>query len=261
MTTATAHSRPLPARKASAPAHRSIGGDRCIRSGSWLERLEPRLALAADVGSAIHQVAWNGREIAARADAWIMRAEIAPATGWNLAPQWSTSSLGEGFYALSAPGASTQEVLGWAARPSGVSYVEPDFVISPAMTSNDPSLGQLWGLNNVGQSGGVADADIDAPEAWNTTTGSRSVVVAVIDTGMDSNHPDLAANAWRNPGEIPGDGRADEIVILGAHLDSWDLGTGAHDDATGVGIITAAAKLARIALSMSPRCPFACQRA
>jgi len=45
-------------------------------------------------------------------------------------------------------------------------------------------------------------------------------------------------------GEIPGDGRADEIVILGAHLDSWDLGTGAHDDATGVGIITAAAKLA-----------------
>jgi Zn-dependent M28 family amino/carboxypeptidase len=44
-------------------------------------------------------------------------------------------------------------------------------------------------------------------------------------------------------GEIPGDGRADEIVILGAHLDSWDLGTGAHDDATGVGIITAAAKL------------------
>jgi Zn-dependent M28 family amino/carboxypeptidase len=45
-------------------------------------------------------------------------------------------------------------------------------------------------------------------------------------------------------GEIPGDGRADEIVLLGAHLDSWDLGTGAHDDATGVGIITAAVKLA-----------------
>ncbi len=45
-------------------------------------------------------------------------------------------------------------------------------------------------------------------------------------------------------GEIPGEGMREEIVILGAHLDSWDLGTGAHDDATGVGIITAAAKLA-----------------
>jgi len=45
-------------------------------------------------------------------------------------------------------------------------------------------------------------------------------------------------------GEIPGEGLRDEIVLLGAHLDSWDLGTGAHDDATGVGIITAAVKLA-----------------
>jgi acetylornithine deacetylase/succinyl-diaminopimelate desuccinylase-like protein len=44
-------------------------------------------------------------------------------------------------------------------------------------------------------------------------------------------------------GEIPGRSRKDEVIVLGAHLDSWDLGTGAHDDATGVGIITAAAKL------------------
>ncbi len=44
-------------------------------------------------------------------------------------------------------------------------------------------------------------------------------------------------------GEIPGRSRKDEVILLGAHLDSWDLGTGAHDDATGVGIITAAAKL------------------
>jgi carboxypeptidase Q len=44
-------------------------------------------------------------------------------------------------------------------------------------------------------------------------------------------------------GEIPGHGLEDEVIVLGAHLDSWDLGTGAHDDAAGVGIITAAAKL------------------
>ena len=74
-------------------------------------------------------------------------------------------------------------------------------------TPNDPKYtnGDLWGLNNSGQNDGVADADIDAPEAWDITTGSRSVVVAVIDTGIDYNHPDLRDNMWRNPGETPGD--------------------------------------------------------
>jgi subtilisin family serine protease len=64
-------------------------------------------------------------------------------------------------------------------------------------TPNDPSLGQLWGLNNVGQSGGVPRADI-ALAAWNLTTGSSDVVVAVIDSGVDASHPDLAANMFRN---------------------------------------------------------------
>jgi len=97
-------------------------------------------------------------------------------------------------------------VLGWAARTQGVAYVEPDFMIAPTTIPNDPSFGTLWGLNNSGQSGGLANADINAPEAWNTTTGSRGVVIAVIDTGFDYNHPDLAANAWTNPGEVAGDG-------------------------------------------------------
>ncbi|MCA9791016.1 MAG: S8 family serine peptidase [Candidatus Eremiobacteraeota bacterium] len=68
----------------------------------------------------------------------------------------------------------------------------------------DPAL---WGLNNTGQDGGTADADIDAPEAWALTHGSRSgPVIAVIDTGVDYNHQDLAANIWTNPNEIAGDG-------------------------------------------------------
>ena len=60
--------------------------------------------------------------------------------------------------------------------------------------ANDPSFGILWGLHNTGQSGGTVDADIDAPEAWSLTTGSSSVIVAVVDTGVDYSHPDLAAN-------------------------------------------------------------------
>ena len=61
----------------------------------------------------------------------------------------------------------------------------------------------MWGLHNTGQIGGTPDADIDAPEAWDTATGSADVVVSVIDTGVDYNHEDLAANMWTNPGEIP----------------------------------------------------------
>ena len=77
-------------------------------------------------------------------------------------------------------------------------------------TPNDPSFTKLYGLNNVGQTGGTPDADIDAPEAWNVTTGSSSIVVGVIDTGIDYGHPDLAANVWTNPGEIPGNGIDDD---------------------------------------------------
>lgn len=76
---------------------------------------------------------------------------------------------------------------------------------------DDEFLGEQWGLFNWGQTlgetvTGSPDSDIRAPEAWAITRGSRDVVVAVIDTGVDYAHPDLAANMWLNPGET-GDGR------------------------------------------------------
>jgi hypothetical protein len=97
---------------------------------------------------------------------------------------------------------------------ASVLYAEPNYIVRKAqhvqLTPNDPNFTQLWGLHNTGQTGGTPDADIDAPEAWDITTGSPSVVVFVVDTGVDYNHPDLNANLWRNPGEIPSNGIDDD---------------------------------------------------
>ena len=64
---------------------------------------------------------------------------------------------------------------------------------------NDAQFSQQWALDNTGQNGGTPGDDIDATQAWNITTGSRNVVVAVIDSGVDYTDPDLAANIWTNP--------------------------------------------------------------
>ncbi|MCX8007308.1 MAG: S8 family serine peptidase [Coriobacteriia bacterium] len=76
---------------------------------------------------------------------------------------------------------------------------------------NDPLFPQQWALDNLGQTGGTPDADIDAPEAWMAHgSGSSEVVVAVVDTGVYIGHEDLKDNIWRNPGEIAGNGRDDD---------------------------------------------------
>jgi hypothetical protein len=86
-----------------------------------------------------------------------------------------------------------------------VRYAEPNHVITIDSLPNDPAFANTWGLNNTGQTingaPGTPDADIDAPEAWNVTTGSPNVTVAVIDTGVDWSHPDLSSRIWINPGE------------------------------------------------------------
>ena len=91
-----------------------------------------------------------------------------------------------------------------------VAYAEPNYEIRAEVVPNDPRFNELYGMLNTGQTGGTADADIDADQAWGVSRGSHDVIVGVIDTGIDYNHPDLAANIWTNPGEIPGNNMDDD---------------------------------------------------
>src|SRR3989442_1360889 len=89
-----------------------------------------------------------------------------------------------------------------SARPD-VEYAEPNYIVHTTAIPNDPRFGELWGLQNTGQTirgfPGTRGADISVTAAWDISTGSRANVAAVIDTGIDYRHPDLAANIWSAP--------------------------------------------------------------
>lgn len=136
---------------------------------------------------------------------------------------------------------STQSLVSELQNLPEVSFAEPNYIYKaittlPSMESiltgtlsenisstsaTDPLYGKLWGLKNTGRNEpdrnggqsttpGVAGADADIEKAWSITRGSQKVLVAVIDTGIDYNHPDLKNNIWTNEKEIPGNGIDDD---------------------------------------------------
>jgi subtilisin-like proprotein convertase family protein len=117
-----------------------------------------------------------------------------------IAPTASADSLGAGMFRIEvAQGVTVDQALAFYRIQSDVLSATPDYMVHVNIIPNDPSYGQLYGMNKIG-----------APSAWDTTTGSGNMVIAVIDTGVDYTHPDLAANMWKNPGEIVGNGIDDD---------------------------------------------------
>ena len=103
-------------------------------------------------------------------------------------------------------GLSVESALASYRKDPNVLHAEPDYEVKALTTPNDPSFSALWGLLNTGQNGGVAGADIKAADMWDIITGSKDVVIAVIDTGVDYTHQDIAGNMWRNVAECTPDG-------------------------------------------------------
>lgn len=112
-----------------------------------------------------------------------------------------------GIYNLEvAPSSSVEETLKALLADPNVEFAEPNYIVYAVDTPTDPFFSSQWSLHNTGQTGGTYDADIDATEAWSIQTGDNSVVIAVIDSGVDYTHEDLSSNIWINPDEIPNDG-------------------------------------------------------
>jgi len=136
----------------------------------------------------------------------------------TLSPRF-TQNLGDGqtFLLHSDRAATLTDIKASLAEVSDIRSIEPDYAIyQSAVMPNDPLLGGQWALHQAN------DHDIDAPEAWELSTGSPSVVIAVPDSGIDYNHVDLSTNIWKNYAEIAGNGIDDDADGYIDDVRGWD---------------------------------------
>ncbi|UCD72246.1 MAG: S8 family serine peptidase [Syntrophobacterales bacterium] len=148
------------------------------------------------------------------------------------------------------PSVSLEDALRLYRQNPSVEYAEPNYFIyacqvfpnDPPFDPEDSNYGILWGLDNFGQTIGgrlgLPGADINAPDAWEISTGGEEVIIAVIDTGVAFSHPDLVANMWTNPGEDPWADPTDPATGNGIDDDGdgkvddwrgWDFVEGSND--------------------------------
>jgi subtilisin family serine protease len=120
--------------------------------------------------------------------------------------------LGQVYKLQLEPGTDTAAAIRQLEANPAVLFAEPDYLAHLITAPNDPLYSQQWGL-----------AKINAPAAWDVTTGSSNVVIAVIDSGLDTNHPDLTGQLWTNPGEIVGNGLDDDNNGYIDDIHGWNM--------------------------------------
>ena len=105
-----------------------------------------------------------------------------------------------------------EKIIGDYGRNPLVEYAEPNFVYRASMIPSDPYYNKQWYLKRI-----------NAEEAWDYVRQSPDVIIAIVDSGVQIDHPDLANNIWRNPGEIPGNGRDDDNNGFIDDINGWDF--------------------------------------
>ncbi|MCG8417141.1 MAG: S8 family serine peptidase [Proteobacteria bacterium] len=105
---------------------------------------------------------------------------------------------------------TVERALAQLNKDPDIEYAEPNYLVHALRSPDDTSFHDLWSLRNTGQTGGTPGVDIGATAAWDTSIGSREVIVGVIDSGVDYRHSDLAPNMWINPDEIADNGLDDD---------------------------------------------------
>jgi subtilisin family serine protease len=117
------------------------------------------------------------------------------------------------------PGADVLQAVKALSADPAIAWAEPDYLAYPAATTtDDPFFPDQWGLDQI-----------DAPEAWDTTTGSGTVSIAIIDSGIDTTHPDLSGRLWVNPGEIAGNSLDDDNNGQVDDVNGWDFANSDND--------------------------------
>lgn len=140
------------------------------------------------------------------------------------------------------PGITVSQAMDIYANDPEVEFAEPNYILRAQNLPDDTHFNSQWGLHNTAQTVngylGIAGADMDSVRAWDISTGRSDVVVAVVDTGCDYLHPDLAANIWTNPVEASGiTGVDDDSNGLVDDIQGWDFADDDNDptDASGHG--------------------------
>ena len=179
-----------------------------------------------DDGASQQEKLWIPGEVVVRFEPGVTSGDRAAAADSVNAESLTALSISRARLVELGDGVSVSEAVTELAADPSVDFAEPNYTYQQQSVPNDPFFGQLWGLNNTGQTvsvpgvltptntAGTVDADIDAPAGWDVAPveggDASDVVVAIVDSGIDYEHPDLAPNMWHNPGEIPGNSLDDD---------------------------------------------------
>lgn len=191
-------------------------------SGYAANRILVKFKTDAQLSSYSPQVATETEQSLQSIDGPQLAREILPQGGANA--EMLGSALQNNLFLINLDdNLSVEEAIQKVQSDPRVAYAEPDRLIEPSETvPNDPRFGDMWSLLN-NDVFGKTGADVGATRAWDLTTGSDSVIVGITDTGVDIEHEDLAANIWKNPNEIAGNGIDDDNNGFIDDVNGWNF--------------------------------------